>query len=209
MSKFSRYLAGTIIKPGRTFHRLLDEPDRLSLGVKAILLIGVLYTLTVMGLAAAEAQISACPWIAIPGDKYYFWEIFFAMPVTILDWILAAGTVQLLSKFFKGSGTFEDTLAVLGFAITIPFFVTWIPETLATFLMLTGTVTQQELFEITTQPGLWSIFSIGYQLAAAGWIFILVPVAVSAVQKLRWWQAAIVGIPTAVIFMFVMLIFIR
>ena len=57
-----------------------------------------------------------------------------SMPVVILGWIMAAGVSQLLSKFLGGSGTFEGILSVLGFAVTIPMFVTWIPETVGTIL---------------------------------------------------------------------------
>jgi hypothetical protein len=51
----------------------------------------VLYTLTVTGFAATHADISSPAWIAIPRESYYFWEIFFAIPVYLAAWILAAG----------------------------------------------------------------------------------------------------------------------
>jgi hypothetical protein len=34
-------------------------------------------------------------------------------------WVLAAGTAHLLSRLFSGKGSFEDTLSVFGFGITI------------------------------------------------------------------------------------------
>lgn len=96
MGRFWTYLGGTVIRPRSTFARLLTDPQRLAHGVRVVLFIGILYTLTVAGLAIARAEISAPAWIAIPAEEYYFWEIFFAMPVVILGWILAAGLVQLL-----------------------------------------------------------------------------------------------------------------
>jgi len=107
---------------------------------------------------------------------------------------LAAGLVQLGSKLFGGTGTFEGTLAVLGLAMTIPAFVTWIPETLMTVLMLTGVMTQEQWLEATSRPGFWRAFSSIYQLVALGWYLLLFPLAVAVSQKVRWWRAIIVGV---------------
>ncbi|MFQ6084550.1 MAG: YIP1 family protein [Candidatus Aminicenantia bacterium] len=209
MPSFWSYMGGTVIKPHSTFSRLLIDPRQLIHGAKALLLIGVLYTLTVIGLAIVRAEIVFPAWIAIPAEDYYFWEIFFALPVYLLGWILAAGLVQLLSKVFKGSGTFEGNLAVLGFAITIPAFVTWIPETIGTILFLLGVMTQKEWMELASRPGFWYFFAVVYQVVALAWYIVLFWIAVAVTQKLHWWQAAIVGTLTIAIIGFVMIIFIR
>lgn len=209
MKSFWNYLAGTIFRPRKTFTSLLSDPQQISKATKAILLIGILYTLTVAGFALSGAMIMAPAWVNIPAENYYFWEIFFAMPVTILDWILVAGLIHLLSRWLKGSGTFEKTLAVLGFAIAIPNFVTWIIETAVVVLMITGVKTQAELVTIISNKGIWQLLWIGYQLLAVGWLFLLFPLAVAIAQKLSWLKALFVGVMAAVLFMAVMLIFIR
>ena len=209
MRKFWGYLGGTIIKPYRTFNRLCADSHALQLSFAAILFIGVLYTLTVIGLAIAGADISTPAWINIPAEEYYFCEIFFALPVYILGWILAAGIAQLLSRAFKGNGTFESTLATLGFAITLPSFVTWIPETAGTILFLSGIMTQKEWQEIIARPGFWQVFANVYIFVGVAWYLALIPLAVAASQKIRWWQSAITGVVTTAIIGFIMLVFIR
>jgi len=209
MGQFWSYLGGAVINPRRTFNLLLTDPKLLTYGISAVLLIGVLYTLTIIGLAVVGADISAPAWIAIPAEDYYFWEIFFAMPVYFLAWILATGLAHLMSKAFKGRGTFEGTLAVLGFALTIPSFVTWIPETIGTILFLLGVMSQAEWREIIARPGFGQVFAVAYQFIAVAWYLILFPIAIAATQKLRWWQAAIVGTLTVAIVGLVILIFIR
>ena len=196
MKRFWAYLGGTVIRPRSTFTRLVADPHHLAYGVGAQALIGLLYTLTVIGLAMVKAKIMVPPWVAIPAESYYFWEIFFAAPVFLAGWILAAGIVQLLSKPFGGTGTFEGTLAVLGFAMTVPAFVTWIPETLGTILMLTGVMTQEQWLAIIAQPGFWQVFAQVYQFVALGWYFLLIPLAVAAAQKARWWGAVVIGLLT-------------
>jgi hypothetical protein len=209
MGKFWSYLGGTVIRPRRTFNQLLNNSNHLLYGFGAILLIGVLYTLTLIGLAVTNTKIFTPAWIAIPPEKYYFYEIFFAIPVLLLTWILAAGLVQLISKSFKGRGNFEGSLAVLGFALTIPMFVTWIPETIGTILFLCGTINQHDWLELTSKPGFWQVFSTGYQFLSIIWYLILFPIATAIAQKVRWWQAIVVGIMTMAISGFTLFIFIR
>ena len=207
--KFLNYLLGTIIKPNDTFNRLVSDAKKLNQSFRAILLISVLYTLTVIGLAIIGADISTPAWMSIPADEYYFWEIFFAMPVVILGWIMAAGVAQLLSKWFGGSGTFEGTLAVLGLAVTIPMFVTWIPETIGTILIFSGVMTHTDWLEMTSNSGFWQVFGLAYQMVAIVWYASLFPVAIAQSQRLCRWRAIIVGLVTLAIFGLAMFTFIR
>lgn len=208
MKSLWRYLGGTLFHPGRTFQALQSDPKMVSKGFKAILLIGILYTLTVAMLAAGGALITAPAVIAISAENYYFFEMFFALPVVAAGWILAAGFARLLSKSGKGSGSFEGTLAALGFAVTVPMFVTWIPETIFAALLLLG-MTQEEFMDLMAQPGFFQIFGWAYQIAAVAWMLVLVMIAVGISQKLKWGRAVLVGLLTTVLFMTVMLIFIR
>jgi hypothetical protein len=134
--------------------------------------------------------------------------MFFAMPVFFLDWILAAGLSHLLSKGGRGSGSFEGMFAALGFALSIPFFVTWIPETAMAILLLLG-MKQQEWVDMVSQPGLLQIVFLGSQFITCFWLAVLTVVATAAVHKLRWWRAILIGVPTAIVFLAVGIVFIR
>jgi hypothetical protein len=208
MKSFWGYFGGVIIRPGRTFQALQSDPKMISKGFKAILLIGILYTLTVAMLAAGGALITAPAVIAISAENYYFFEIFFALPVVAAGWILAAGLARLLGNVGKGSGSFEGTLAALGFAVTVPTFMTWIPETVFAVLLLMG-MTQEKFMDLMAQPGFFQIFGWAYQIAAVAWMLVLIMIAVGVSQRLKWWRAVLVGLLTTVLFMTVMLIFIR
>lgn len=208
MKNFWRYLGGTIIKPRATFRTLLADPKQVSKSFKAVLFIGILYTITVAGFAVSGALISAPAFINLPPENYYFWEMFFAAPVGFMAWIVAAGFGHLLSRWGKGTGTFEGTLAALGFAVAVPQLVTWIPETVLAIFLLLGTK-QEEFMERTAQPGFWQTFVIAYQAAAILWLLVLVITAVIVSQKMRWRRTLLVGLLTTVIFMAVMFIFIR
>ncbi|NIM90658.1 MAG: hypothetical protein GTO17_06880 [Candidatus Aminicenantes bacterium] len=198
-----------MIRPRQSFIQLREDPKALGQGLKAILLIGGLYTFTVTGLALVDAEIMAPGVLKIPGEAYYFWEIFFTLPVMISGWILAAGIIQLLSRAFQGRGTFEVTLALLGFAITLPMFMTWIPETIGTIIFLTGLATHEQWVTLATETSFGKVFNWVYQLLFLIWLMILVPLAVSIAQKLRLYVAAGIGFLSLIIFMAFVLVFIR
>jgi Yip1 domain len=208
MTSFWRYFIGTIIKPRPTFRKLLADPKHVSKSFKAVLFMGILYTITVVCFAASGALISAPAFINLSPENYYFWEMFFAAPVFFLGWILAAGFAQLLSRGGKGAGTFEGTLATLGFAVSVPQLVTWIPETIFVIFLLLG-MKQEEFMERAAQPGFWQTFVIAYQAVAVIWMLILAITAIIVSQKMRWWRSLLIGLLTIAVFMAVMLVFIR
>jgi len=208
MKSFWGYFVGAIIKPRATFLTLVIDPKQVSKGVKALLFMGILYTITVACFAGSGALIVAPAFINLSPENYYFWEMFFAIPVVFIGWILAAGFGHLLSKGGKGRGTFEGTLACLGFAVTVPQLATWIPETIFAICLLSG-MKQTEMMERTAQPGFWQTFVIAYQVVAVLWMLILVITAIITTQKMRWWRSLLVGLLTTALFMAMMLIFIR
>jgi hypothetical protein len=60
--------------------------------------------------------------------------------------------------------------------------------------MLTGSMTQEQWWEIIARPGFWQVFAQVYQFVALGWYLLLIPIAVVTAQKLRWWRAVVVGL---------------
>src|SRR5690242_13010780 len=113
------YVCQFVRHPRRTWLELLADPARLRHGFLAVLCVGLGYALTAGGIAASEGTPST-PWLAIPPGDYFTWEALFVTPVTVLCWVLAGGTVHLVSKLCAGRGSFEDTLALLGFAVALP-----------------------------------------------------------------------------------------
>ena len=52
-------------------------------------------------------------WIKLPEEIYYLVQSFYIIPLIFLIWILGAGVLHVVSKFFGGSGRF-DVLFMLG-----------------------------------------------------------------------------------------------
>ena len=208
MNGFWRYIAGTVVRPVRTFRSLRDDPKRHTKGFRAVVLIGILYACTAAGLAAAGALNVAPALIPLSPDNYYFWEIFFALPVVLLGWIAAAVLAQILSRGKGSRGTFKSLLGTLGFALAVPQFLTWIAESAFAVLLLLG-MRQAEFMELVDQPGTLQTLFIGYHAVAAAWMLGLVIAAVGISRRLRWWLAGLIGVLTTAFFAAVIVIFVR
>jgi len=156
--------------------------------MKSVLLMGILYTLTTIVYAVVRATPIMPPVIGIPAEKYYDYEIFFIIPIFILGWLFTSGLAWILSKLFKGSGTFKAHLAVLGFALNIPWYITWLVDTIIALLYLFHILSQKEWAVMIEQGGIWQAFTYIYPLVALIWLFVLVAIALKVVEKLRWWK---------------------
>jgi hypothetical protein len=203
------YFAAFVRHPTRTWAQLLDDPARLRYGFLAVLTVGLGYAVTIVGIAWSGGTPSP-PWVAIPPAEYFKWEALFVAPVTLLCWVLAGGVVYLLSKPFGGRGTFDDTLALLGFAIALPTFVSLIPDAVRALLTSVGVVSRVAWERAVNEPGtadfvfLWA-YMIAYVLA----LLCLFPMSVAWSQHLRNWPAILVGVAGAVVYQGVYVIFIR
>ncbi len=209
MNTFWQYLVGTVVRPRRTMECLLADPNCAGQGARAVLLIGGLYTLTVAAFAAVGAKISTPAWLAIPPERYYFWEIFYALPVMLAAWLLGSGFVQVVGRQLGGRGSFEGTLACLGFALSLPTFVTWLPETAGALAFLAGVTTQAEYLAASARPGFWQVFGVAYQAVARACFLALFPMAVRAAQRLSWPKALGLGWLTFVVVGLMLVVFIR
>ncbi|MBN1998863.1 YIP1 family protein [candidate division KSB1 bacterium] len=209
MKLFWYYLNKTVVNPALAFRQLADESKQLSPGWAAVLVFAGLSVLSAIGLVVIQAKPFIQPWINIPPENYYFWEIFIITPVSVFDLIIAAGLAHLLSQTFNGKGTFEATFACLAFATSLPWYLSWTIRMIGVVLTLAGVMTYSEWVDVIARPGFLSFFQNSIQLLAFFWYLFLVPVAIVAAQKLNKRRAILVGFLTCLIYGFFMLIFIR
>jgi len=208
MASMLSYFGGAFIKPRRTFERLLAEPKKFVKGVRVMILIGILFTLTVTALAVAGALLPAPVFIPLAPQNYYFYEIFFAAPVFFIAWLLAAVLTHLGSLVFGGRGSFKATAAALAFAFAVPAFLMWLPQNVFAGFLLLG-MSQEEFMSYTAVPGPWQTGALVYQGLALLFLIAGAVKAVSVVRKLKGISALLVGLFAAGVFAVIVGIFIR
>jgi hypothetical protein len=203
------YFAAFARHPTRTWAQLLGDPARLRYGFFAVLTVALGYSATIAGIAFSGGTPSP-PWVAIPPAEYFKWEALFVAPVTVLCWVLAGGVMYLLSKPFGGGGSYDDTLAVLGFAIALPTCISLIPDAVRALLTSVGVVNRAAWEAAVSEPGTTDfVFLWGYMIVYVLALLCLFPISVGCSQRLRSWPSIAVGVTGAIVYQAVYFIFIR
>ena len=201
MKDFIAYQIGIIIHPIITLKKYLKHKNRLVYSFITILLFSACYTIGV-ALAYASGNLSYGIEIIlkIPIEKYYLYESFFLLPVTLCTWILLAGLIQVISIPFKGKGSFEDTLSLVG----LPFF------TLIVFMFIPDMIIDYLLPESIVKSYIfWNIINPVRLFLASIWVLIIHIFAVKEVQKIPNIKAIIITVLSYIPYMAIVLTYIR
>jgi len=200
----------TILKPRKTFQGLLVNEKSFSLGFAFILIPMVAYTLMYIFLTIGHGAPSVLtPWLNISKEDYYSINRFLVAPSMFLCWIVASAIIQILSRIFKGAGTFEQTLTLIALSISISMWGGLIHDLPMSFLSAIGVINAKQHEIDMNSPTifrtlLWSCYSI-YFIA----FFTLFPLAVKVVHKLTLTKSIIIGWIGFIFFQLIFLIFNR
>ncbi len=198
------------LHPNRAFDSILKHNYFLRYGLIALLIPAVGYTLFyAMAYSAGGAPSTFKPWLALPIEKYFFYDIFLTVPGYFISFLVAGGVVHLVSKLFNGKGSYEATLTVLGFGIGVASWSAMIhdlPDAILGFVgMIDMKAYEQALNSPTIWRTIWMILYGGYFI----WFPILFAKGISLSQKIPIMNAIPIAITGFISFQTVLLIFIR
>lgn len=201
MKGIINYQLGIIIHPILTLKKFLRHEKRLFYSFITVLLFGVIYTIGVI----FAYIFNHLPYgieiiLKVPIEKYYLYESFFLLPITICTWILLAGLIQIISILFKGKGSFEDTLSLIGLPYFILIIFMFIPDIIVTYLM-PKSIVESYIF--------WNIINPARLLLVSIWILTIHIIAVKEVQKLTIMKTIIITILSYIPYMAINLTYIR
>jgi len=189
---FIKYYIRTITSPTNTFNHLLADKRSLPFGLYALLITSVVYTLVYVFLNIGGGQ-PFKPWLNIPLDKYYKYNVFFCAPSMFLGCILAGGVVHTLSRSITSNGTFEDTLVVFGFGISIASWTTGIHNLITSFLGATKVINQHNYEVALNTPTIWRTLLWIQMTAYLIWFIILFSKGTKSVYQTTNLQASLIG----------------
>lgn len=198
-------------RPRHAMAALLEEPRRLRWGAYSVAITATTYTLVYFFLSHSGGRPTVfTPWLAIPADAYYRYNLLLHAPSLLIAWISAGGAVQLVARPLGGSGTFEDTLAVLGFGIGLASWATGLHDVVTAFFGYLGHLDQRAYEDAMSTPGtgphllIWSLMIV-YLFALLG----LFSGGIATAHKLRWAPALATGSLAFVVYQGVFMIFNR
>jgi hypothetical protein len=134
-----RYFAAPLIWPRAAMQALIENRYRVAYALLIYLFLGAIYTFTVQMAYARGFGAQLMPFLAIPAERYYFWQRFYQIPLFLAAFIVFAGTARLMALAFRGTGCFESALALCAVAMTLPMLLTmWVPETILFYATAPG-----------------------------------------------------------------------
>jgi hypothetical protein len=203
MKKFLSYLIGTIWSPRRTF-TLISEENSIFFGLGALLLYSGLYIVTELIMISNNLQPAVPPYLPIPVESYYFWQVFFTIPVVVLSWLILGISMYLLVvKVFKGQGSLKQYLNILSFSFSMPSIITmWTMETyVAAF--------HPEWWGHPEAAGIPYWITQTYLWVGSIWSIILGVICVMLIGKLSWSKSTFVSLIALALAIGTLMIFIR
>lgn len=183
-SSFLDYYVSIIKHPSKTFEDLIRDKQKIRFGFFAVLIQVSVYTLVYIFLILGRGE-PFKPWLSIPPEVYYRYNVFFLAPSLIFGWILASGVVQLLSRLFSGSGNFEDTGVVIGFGIGLASWTTGFHDLLTSFLGAVHIISQHNYEMALNTPTFWRTI-LWIQFALYLFFFLLLfTIGIKCVHKIK------------------------
>lgn len=187
-NNFPAYYEGTLRSPASTFRHLVGDSSKLRLSFYAVLISALLYTFVYVFLIFGGGQ-PFKPWLDIPLEVYYRYNVFFCGPSMFLGWVLAAGLVHMLARTFTRKGAFEDIAAVFGFGLSMASWTTGVHDVLTSFLGAIGVISQRQYEAALNSDTIWRTI-LWIQMAAYLFAFIyLFAIGVRVVYGCSRWRA--------------------
>jgi len=197
-------------KPGKTFDRLMNSGNKLSYGFYALLVPAVGYTLFyLMAWNAGGSPSTFKPWLNLPIEKYFMYDIFLTIPGYFVSWSTAAVLVFLLSRLLKGNAKFEDILMVIGFGVGIATWSSMLHDLTDAFLATIGVIDMKEYERLLNEPTFWRYLLLTLYMIYFFWFISLFTIGIKKANNFNYFKSIVLAIIGLAAYQSLLLIFIR
>ena len=197
-------------KPKKAFEEIFESGNALKFGFYALLIPALGYTLFyLMAYHAGGSPSAFKPWLALPMEHYFKYDIFLTLPGYYMSWVVAATTVYLISRLFRGESKFDNILAIVGFGIGVATWSSMLHDLTDAFLSTIGVIEMQEYERLLNEPTfwrglLWTLYTIYFI-----WFISLFTLGIKIAQKFRLLKSVLIAVIGLATFQVILLIFIR
>lgn len=197
-------------KPKSTFEMIFNSDKTLKYGFFAFLIPSIGYTLFyIMAYFAGGSPSTFKPWLAIPIEEYFKYDILLAFPGYYLSWIGASATVYLLSRLMNGQSKFDNILAIIGFGIGIATWSSLLHDLTDAFLSVIGVIDMQEYERLLNESAFWSSLLWSLYTLYFFWFLTLFTIGIKKSQGFGFFKSLLIAFVGLMTFQFILLIFIR
>jgi hypothetical protein len=204
-----KYFPRVFYSPREVFERLLNDRSRQQIALAAMVAMALLYSFVPVFLAILDGIPYPEPFLRIPDDRYFYWASYFYVPVLLLGWVFGSAVLQLTARWLGGSGSFEATFALTGFATAAASLAALLPDLAITLVQVVGLMEYREWFASVHGGGAWMYIVWAYLILYLALFLVFFAVTAEVVHRLPWRRAAIAGTVGFAAYQGFILIFIR
>lgn len=197
-------------KPKSTFEAIFESDKALRYAFFSFLIPSLGYTLFyIMAYFAGGAPSTFKPWLAIPIEEYFKFDIILAFPGYYLGWIGTSVTVYLISRLLNGKSKFDNILAIIGFGIGIATWSSLLHDLTDAFLSVIGIIDMREYEKLLNEPTfwrglLWTLYTLYFF-----WFLTLFTIGIKKAQGFSLFKSFLIAFVGLFTFQIILLIFIR
>ncbi|GAH54270.1 unnamed protein product, partial [marine sediment metagenome] len=177
-----KYTLGIFLNSSTTFKYILEEKS-IFYSLKTVIIFGLLYTAICFIAYSNHIEPITPPLLNIELSKFYLYAAIYCIPMFFLFWIVVAGFIQVLARYFGGKGSFEETLQVIGIGLYVPLYIMALIDLLIAIYILPGYLFKPNL-----------ILGNLYTIIPTIWSIITTIIASKEVQKLSWLKSIFITI---------------
>lgn len=197
-------------KPQSTFRWVFENNLGLRYGFFAILVPAIGYTLFyIMAWYAGGSPSTFKPWLSLPIEHYFKYDIFLTLPGYYLSWIGASATVYLISRLLGGPASFDQMLAVIGFGIGIATWSSMLHDLTDAFLSTIGVIDMREYEKLLNGPTFWRGLLLTLYVLYFIWFMTLFTLGIRVAQRFSFLKSAVIALIGLAVFQIILLLFIR
>lgn len=197
-------------KPNSTFEAIFESNRTIRYSFFAFLIPSLGYTLFyIMANFVGGSPSSFKPWLAIPIEEYFKYDIFLAFPGYYLSWIGASVTVYLLSMLMNGKSKFDNILAIFAFGIGIATWSSLLHDLTDAFLSVVGVIDMREYEQLLNEPTFWRGLLWSLYILYFFWFLTLFTIGIKKAQGFSLFKSIIIALVGLATFQLILLIFIR
>lgn len=209
-SNFWRLYFRMFYKPKTTFEIIFKSNKCLQYGLFALLIPAIGYTIFyLMAYFAGGSPSTFKPWLALPIEDYFMYDIYLTLPGYYLSWIGASATIYLLSRFLKGESSFDKIMAIVGFSIGIATWSSLFHDLTDAFLSITGIISMKEYERLLNEPTFWRGLLLTLYTVYIFWFLTLFTIGIKTAQGFGKAKSIIIAVIGLIVFQLILLIFIR
>lgn len=197
-------------RPVRTMEQIIESEQNLKYGFFAFLVPALGYTLFyLMAYHAGGSPSTFKPWLALPVEKYFWYDIFLTLPGYYLSWVGSAATVFLISRLLNGKGSFENTLTIIGFGLGVATWSSLLHDLTDAFLAFISVIDMQEYERLLNSPTFWRALLLTLYGIYFLWFMILFTIGIKKVHQFGVLKSTGIALIALATFQLILLIFIR